>query len=211
MKLLNTIENYALKVILEDSEDIKSEIEFERLKGFKLINETINSNDELNYQANMYLITGLNEYENNANYKLLYTSIKELVLENRFSELDNVYQSLGKLKEIPKIYKYFFDKMRLEYKITEYNLLVPNCEVEIDDYPNRIKIENSFDLVKEIRVIIKFIKKKCFDNQILEFSYLNSNVEKYYYFIRLLKFYLEILPEIKNIFNFEYLLVSQIC
>lgn len=206
MKLLNTIENYATNIILKDNCD---EIQLERLSNFRLINDIINTNDDINYRANMYLIAGLDEYKKSHLYRLLYESVLELYVKKRYNDLENTYKKLECINDMPKLYKYFFNKLKIEYKMEIFNNS-NLCDDELDEYPSRIKIENSFDLVKEIKTILNFLRERCFENKIFDINYMNVNIKKYYYFVKLLKYYLDIIPEVKKKFNFEYLVLEKI-
>ena len=197
MTILKHIESYALDLLLNNKQD---EIMNERIDCFKTIN-SINSNDKV-----QFLIENISEtfYNNNNNiiknnyYKILYLNCKKLLENNKIEQLEKVFEKINKINNIPELYKYFFDKIKIKIRIKKFNELIPISENVFNSYPNRIKIDDSFDLQNDIYELKRFILKECFIKNKFDENYMTSNISHYYYFLKVLKYNLEILESVKN-------------
>lgn len=191
MRLLNNIEEYALDFLTGKNDDIMEE----RINCFEKLNSVY-------CDARIeYLIRGIRDYElnnkNNEKYKELYKNCLILLENNKMEQLKNVFKNIEKVN-LPKLYKYFFNKIKIKLKINEFNNIFPMCEDELDLYPIRKEINNSFDLEEDINVLEEFLLENCFERKIFEEDYLTNKISMYYYLLKVLKYELEILEDIKE-------------
>ena len=192
MTLIQGLENYILDLLLFKKKDI---IMTERFNSYHTINlvfcdKTIsyllyhskNIVEIRNKDFSDYLKLCQQLQKEKNNYKLIKT----------LEHLENI--------NIPIIYKFFFNKIIIYLKLHEF-YKYPFIDNMIDDFPNRIIINNQFDLEEDIVIITQFLKKMCFNNMEFILENINNKACDYLYFFKILKYEIYILPETKIIFN----------
>lgn len=191
MSILKNIEEYALNFLLNGTTD---DIFQDRIKTFQTINSVLED------RAIDYLIYSIESYniiKKKESYRILYNNCCNLLKKNKISQLELVLNKIENIN-LPKIYKYFFNKIKIKIFIDKFNQNEDMFDSDIIDYPQRIFIENSFDLEDDINNLIDYLLKICFDKRVFDCKYLNNNIINYEYFVKLLKYNLEIIPDIKN-------------
>lgn len=205
MDLLQNLENYLLDLLLLDDIDT---IFQERLASYELINK-YNSDNTLNnnYDAIEFLLTAIKEKplidlrksEENKILKDLVNLFDSGKIPNE-SDVNNMDNN-----QYNDIHQYFFNKVIIELKIEEFNLLPFNDEeLEFNEemsYPDRVFVENQFDLMEDIENLIEFLIVSCFNGVDLTFENISNKAIKYKYFFDLLIYQINMISFTKNIYK----------
>lgn len=203
MSILKSIEEYALNLLMNNKTD---DIFQDRIKTFETINSVLED------RAIDYLIYSIESYnliKKNEHYKLLYNNCCKLLENNKISQLEKVLDKIQNIN-LPTIYKYFFNKIKIKISIDKFNNNFELFDKEIIIYPNRIFIENTFDLEDDIENLKDFLLEICFDRRVFNKKYINNNIISYEYFLHLLQYNLEIIPEIKEKYKDDYNEINEI-
>ena len=206
MTVLNNIEKYALDLLTGKNDEIMEE----RINCFSKINSVF-GDDGIDYLINAITESFIYNLRTNKYkvYKQLYENCLNLLEKNKIDQLNNVFIRIEKLN-LPNIYKYFFDKIKIKLRLKEFNNKFPICEEELDDYPIRKEINNRFDLEEDINNLEDFLLKHCFDTCVFNEKNLTNKISKYYYLLKVLRYELEILPDIREMRKELYVNVLKI-
>ena len=200
MDLLEKLENYILDLLLLDEIDPIFE---ERLASYELIHSYYDGiSNTSHYKSIEFLLEAIKKKPlidfrkspfNDILRKIFDLLNKNLKLEKGFLEnINNI--------NAPEIFKYFFNKFIIAARIDEFNQ-VPVFETEIEDYPDRVYIENQFDLIEDIENLIDYISKFCFNNKIISFDNIVNKAVNYKYFFDLLIFNITLIKFTKEMYG----------
>ena len=191
MDLIDQLEKYIINLLFGSKDPISED----RLKSYHTINLVLNNNT-ISYLLNLAKnISSIINEDINEYLIICY----ELEKSNNRIKLINMLNKLETL-DIPELYKYFFNKIIIKFKIEEFNKF-PFIDNVIEDFPRRILIKNQIDLIEDIIIIKKFIEKQCFNKKDISIENINDKYQDYLYFFKLLKYQICILSETKIIFS----------
>lgn len=148
-------------------------------------------------QTASYLLENL-DIENlpNNKYKKLYHNCINLLENNNYEKLDKVFDIIDKINLHP-LYDYFFSKIQIKYKLNIFNE-TPIFDEIIYQYPDRIYINNIFDLEEDINNLIKFISIVCCNNKKIIYENVTNEAIRYLYFFKLVIYNINITKKTRN-------------
>lgn len=202
MEIIHKIENLVLDILLSNLDQLTLDnIIFDRINCLKKIN-TCFPNTTVTY-----LLENINlENLPNNKYQKLYDNCIKLLDNNNYEKLEKVFDIIDKMNLHP-LYYYFFSKIQIKYKLNLFNE-TPLCEDIIYEYPNRIYINNIFDLEQDIDNLIKFISLVSCNNKKVCYKNVTNEAIRYHYFFKLVIYNINITKKTrekyKNILNNIY-------
>lgn len=200
MNQIKKLENCILDKLFDR---IDNDVFEDKIDAFKLINSVFH-NETVDYL--LRCIDNLEEIYNNQHSEYL-NICKNFYKNKKYNEILDTLK-ITEILKMNNIYQYFINKIIIKINLIKFNK-IPFNDTTIEEYPERINIENRMDLENDILNLEKFISKICCDNKEIILDNINKKTKKYLYFFKLLKFEINILKGTKNKFNnlFENLVI----